>query len=82
MSIWSLTNFYRCTTESVLSRYITAWYGNCSAQDCKKLQKVVSTAQTITEANLPSMDSTYMARCHRKVANIIKDPSHPGILAQ
>eukprot|EP00061_Rhincodon_typus_P006050 g26269.t1 len=29
------------------------WYGNCSAYDCEKLQKVVCTAQTITEANLP-----------------------------
>eukprot|EP00061_Rhincodon_typus_P009024 g32169.t1 len=42
----------------------------------KKLQKVVCTAQTITEANLPSIDSTYMARCRGKAANIIKDPSH------
>eukprot|EP00061_Rhincodon_typus_P005337 g24716.t1 len=45
MSIRSLTNFYRCTIESVLSGCITAWYSNCSAQDSKKLQKVVCTAQ-------------------------------------
>eukprot|EP00061_Rhincodon_typus_P011533 g36609.t1 len=32
MSIRSLTNFYRCTIESILSGCITAWYGNCSAQ--------------------------------------------------
>eukprot|EP00061_Rhincodon_typus_P011677 g36882.t1 len=31
ISIRSLTNFYRCTIESVLSGCITAWYGNCSA---------------------------------------------------
>eukprot|EP00061_Rhincodon_typus_P011641 g36814.t1 len=77
MSIRTLINFYRCTTESILSGFITAWYGNCSAQDCKKLQKVACTAQTITETNLPSMSSIYMAHCCRKVANIIKDPSHP-----
>eukprot|EP00061_Rhincodon_typus_P014226 g41126.t1 len=59
----SLTNFYRRTTESILSRCITAWFGNCSAQDRKKLQKVVCTAQIITETNLPSMDSIYTARC-------------------
>eukprot|EP00061_Rhincodon_typus_P002227 g16944.t1 len=64
-SIRSLTNFYRCTIESILSGCTTAWYGNCSAQDCKKLQKVVHTAQTIMEANLPSMDSIYTARCRR-----------------
>eukprot|EP00061_Rhincodon_typus_P017241 g45845.t1 len=40
--------------------------------DVKKLQKVVCTAQTIMEANLPSMDIIYTTRCHRKMANIIK----------
>eukprot|EP00061_Rhincodon_typus_P013268 g39537.t1 len=77
MSTRILTNFYRCTIESILFRCITAWYGNCCAQDHKKLQEVVCTAQIITEANLPSMDSIYMAHCHGKAANIIKDPSHP-----
>eukprot|EP00061_Rhincodon_typus_P012385 g38085.t1 len=45
--------------------------------DRKKLQKVVCTAQTIIEANLPSMDSICTSCCHGKAANIIKDPSHP-----
>eukprot|EP00061_Rhincodon_typus_P007808 g29868.t1 len=49
MSIRSLTNSYRCATENILSGCITAWYGNRSAQDRKKLQKVVCIAQTITE---------------------------------
>eukprot|EP00061_Rhincodon_typus_P003161 g19435.t1 len=69
--------FLRCTIESILSGCITAWYGNCSVLDHKKLQKMVCTAQTIAEANLPSMDSTYTACCHGNAANIIKDPSHP-----
>eukprot|EP00061_Rhincodon_typus_P002594 g17972.t1 len=30
MSTMTLTNFYRCISESILSRCITAWYGNCS----------------------------------------------------
>eukprot|EP00061_Rhincodon_typus_P007774 g29795.t1 len=75
MSIRTLTNVYSCTIESILSRCIMAWYVNYSAQDWKKLQKVVHTAQTITEVNLPSMDSIYTSRCRRKAANI-KDPSH------
>eukprot|EP00061_Rhincodon_typus_P017347 g46002.t1 len=41
--------------------------------DHKKLQKLVCAAQTITEANLPSVGSIYMARCHRKAVNIIED---------
>eukprot|EP00061_Rhincodon_typus_P003637 g20573.t1 len=45
MSIRFLTNFYRYTIESILSCGIMVWYGNCSAQNCKKLQKVVCTAQ-------------------------------------
>eukprot|EP00061_Rhincodon_typus_P006857 g27923.t1 len=77
MPIRTLTNFYRCTIESILSGCITAWYCNCSAQDSEKLQKVVCRARTITEANLPSTGSIYTARYHRKAANAIKVPSHP-----
>eukprot|EP00061_Rhincodon_typus_P004536 g22832.t1 len=73
----TLTNFCICTIESILSGCISVWYGNCSAQDSKKLQKVECTAQTITEANLSSMDSIYTSHCHGKAANNIKDPSHP-----
>ena len=36
--------FYSCTIESILTGCITAWYGNCSASDCKSLQRVVRTA--------------------------------------
>eukprot|EP00061_Rhincodon_typus_P006206 g26593.t1 len=46
MSKRSLTNLYRCTIKSILSLCIT-WYGNCSAQDHKKLQKVMCTAHII-----------------------------------
>eukprot|EP00061_Rhincodon_typus_P011712 g36942.t1 len=49
-----LTKFYRCATVSILSGCMTAWYANCSAQDRKKLQREVCTAQTIMEANLQS----------------------------
>eukprot|EP00061_Rhincodon_typus_P014867 g42214.t1 len=77
MSLRTLTNFYRCTIESILSGCTVAWYGNCSAQNCKKLQKAVNTAQTIIQANLPSMNSIYSSRCRGKAASIVKDPSHP-----
>eukprot|EP00061_Rhincodon_typus_P004321 g22295.t1 len=77
ISIRTLTNFYRCIIESILSGCIMAWYGNCSVLDRKKLQKVVCTAQTITEANLPSMVSIYMDRCSRTAANFSTDPSYP-----
>ena len=37
----AITNFYRCTIESILSGCITAWYGTCSAHNRKALQRVV-----------------------------------------
>eukprot|EP00061_Rhincodon_typus_P006567 g27335.t1 len=77
MSIRTITNLYRCTIGSMLSGCIKAWCSNCSAQDHKKLRKVVYTAQNIMEANLPSIDSIYTPYCRGKTANIIKDPSHP-----
>ena len=43
----TLTNFYRCTIESILSGCITAWYGNCSAHIRKALLRVVRSAERI-----------------------------------
>eukprot|EP00061_Rhincodon_typus_P017396 g46077.t1 len=40
ISTRTLTNFYRCTIESILSRCLMACYGNCSVQEDKKLQKI------------------------------------------
>ena len=79
------TNFYRCTIESILAGCITAWYGNCSALNCKTLQRVVRSAQRITGGKLPAIQDTYTTRCHRKVIKIIKDnneplPVHPAII--
>eukprot|EP00061_Rhincodon_typus_P009961 g33859.t1 len=75
MSTRSLTNFYRCTIKGILLGCIMAGYGNCSAQDHKKLQKVVYTAETFTEDNLPTMDSIYMAHCTESLPT---SRSHPN----
>ncbi|KAL0159079.1 hypothetical protein M9458_047155, partial [Cirrhinus mrigala] len=56
-----LTTFYRGTIESVLTSYITVWYGNCSAADCKTLQRTVNTAATIVGAPLPSILDIFLA---------------------
>uniref|UniRef100_A0A8C5BDP5 Alkylated DNA repair protein AlkB homologue 8 N-terminal domain-containing protein n=1 Tax=Gadus morhua TaxID=8049 RepID=A0A8C5BDP5_GADMO len=78
MSSKTLTNFYRCTIESILSGCITAWYGSCSAADRKALQRVVKTAERITGSHLPSVQGIYNSRCLRKAKKILKDNSHPG----
>ena len=54
-----LIRFYSCTIESILTGCITVWYGNCSASDRKSLQRVVRTAQYITEAKLPAIQDLY-----------------------
>ncbi|XP_064875449.1 uncharacterized protein LOC135572170 [Oncorhynchus nerka] len=74
----ALTNFYRCTIESILSGCITAWYGNCSTHNRKALQRVVRSAQRITGGKLPALQDTYTTRCHRKAIKIIKDNNHPS----
>ena len=55
----TLTNFYRCTIESILSGCITAWYSSCSVQNHKALQRVVRSAQRITGCKLPALQDTY-----------------------
>uniref|UniRef100_A0A8C7T6I6 Reverse transcriptase domain-containing protein n=1 Tax=Oncorhynchus mykiss TaxID=8022 RepID=A0A8C7T6I6_ONCMY len=72
----TLTNFYRCTIESILSDCITAWYGNCTALNRKALQRMVRSAQRITGDKLPALHDTYSTRCHRKAKKIIKDINH------
>jgi gmma-aminobutyric acid receptor subunit gamma len=74
----TLTHFYRCTIESILSGCITAWYGNCTAHDRWALQMVVRSAQRITGDKLPALQDTYSIQCHRKAKKIIKDNNHPS----
>ncbi len=73
-----LTTFYRGTIESVLTSCITVWYGNCSANDRKTLQRTVNTAAKIIGAPLPSILDIFLARCSSKTNSIVKDPTHPS----
>jgi hypothetical protein len=52
-----LKRFCSCIIESILTGCITTWYGNCSESDCKALQRVVRTAQYITETKLSKESS-------------------------
>ena len=38
------------------------WYGNCTALNCKALQRVVRSAQHITGGKLPALQDTYSPR--------------------
>ena len=72
-----LGNFYRCTVESVLTNSITVWYGNCTIQDRKALQRVIKAAQFICRAALPSLQDTYNTRVTKRAQSIIRDHTHP-----
>ncbi|XP_071207311.1 outer dense fiber protein 2-like isoform X1 [Salvelinus alpinus] len=68
----------RYIIESIMSGCITTWYCNCTAHNCRVLQRVVRSAQRITGGKLPALQDTYNTRCHRKEKKIIKDNNHPS----
>ncbi len=71
-----LTTFYRGTIESVLTSCITVWYGNCSAIDCKTLQRTVNTAAKFI---VPLSPPSWIFSLHDAPAKqIVKDPTHPS----
>ncbi|XP_030640050.1 lectin-like [Chanos chanos] len=72
-----LSNVYRSTIESILTSSITVWYGNCTTQDRKALQRVIKSAQSISGAAFPLLQDTYNTRVIRRAHNIIKDRTHP-----
>ncbi|KAI4904962.1 hypothetical protein NFI96_002249 [Prochilodus magdalenae] len=73
-----LTNFYRCTIESILTACITVWYGSCTACDRKALKRVVRTAESIIGSKLPDLQDIYRSRCLRKIQKIRLDCGHPA----
>ncbi|KAI4890846.1 hypothetical protein NFI96_032433 [Prochilodus magdalenae] len=73
-----LTNFYRCTIESILTACITVWYGSCTAYDRKALKRVVRTAESIIGSKLLDLQDIYQSRCLRKIQKIQFICSHPA----
>jgi hypothetical protein len=74
-----LQKSYSCTVESILTGCITAWYGNCLASDCKALQRVERTAQSIAGVELPAIQdlcTRWCWWCQRKALEMVKDSSH------
>ena len=72
-----LSNFYRCTVESLLSNSIEVWFGNCTVQVRKAVQRVIKTAQYICGAAFPSLQDIYNTRVTKRAHNITKDTTHP-----
>ena len=68
-----LSNFYRCTFESILTNSITIWFGNCTVQERKAVQRVIKTAQYICGAAFPSLQDIYNTQVTKRTHNISKD---------
>lgn len=73
-----LKTFYRGTIESILSRCITVWFGNCTVSERKSLQQIVRTAVKIIWVSLPSVMDIYTTCCIRKAISIVADHTHPS----
>ncbi|KAK1791023.1 hypothetical protein P4O66_002073 [Electrophorus voltai] len=73
-----LRNFYTCTTESILTGNITAWFGNSTKQDRQAFQRVVRSAERIIHTELPDLQTIYYKQCQTKARRIVKDPTHPN----
>jgi hypothetical protein len=61
-----------CTIGSILTGCITAWYGKCTTLIRKVLQRVVRTAQYITETEIPDIQDLYVRWCQRKGRKILQ----------
>ena len=74
----SLQAFYRGPTGSLLTGFIVAWHGYCTALKGKALQRMVWLAQRISGCELLSIQDIYNRRCVKKAWSIIRDPTHPN----
>ncbi|KAK3568591.1 hypothetical protein QTP86_009402 [Hemibagrus guttatus] len=52
-----LKTFYTCTIESILTRSITAWFGNSTKQDRQALQRVVRSAECTIRTMVPDLET-------------------------
>ena len=73
-----MVSFYRSTVESILTYCMGVWFEGCTEEERTNLQRVVNSAQKIIGCPLPSLESIFETRCHRRVAKIRADPYHPG----
>lgn len=73
-----LKTFYTAAVERILSLNITSWFGNCSLQDRKALQRVIRAAECCTRSVLPSLMDIFIKHCRSRAIKIIKHCSHPA----
>ena len=60
--------------QSILTGWISAWYGKCSASDRKALKRVVRKAHHITGAKLPAIQGQYNRHVRGKPIKLSETP--------
>ena len=73
-----MLNFYRGIIESILTKGIIVWYGNITAEDKARLQRIVNTASRIIGTELTSVETLYQERLLKRAESIVSDVHHPG----
>jgi hypothetical protein len=66
-----LLKFYRAEIESVLTQSMIVWWGNATADDRKRISRIVCTASKIIGCQL------YLSRVKKRALSIVDDQFHP-----
>lgn len=72
-----LMSNFTTVTQSVLTFSIIMWYGKCSAEGKKALNRAVRREVKITGLDLLSICSIYRTSVETLGLKIIRSPSHP-----
>ena len=72
-----LTLFYTSIIQSVLSFYISSWFGNCSDGDIGKLSKIVNCAERLGCVNVKRLEELYEDAVRAKFDKIWSNDNHP-----
>ena len=71
-----LIEFYRAVVESLLTFFITVWYGNITSDEHARLNSIIRTASKITGATLEPLEEIYKKRSDKKMKCILKCTDH------
>lgn len=73
--LWLVLSVLSCET------YVNLVYSRqgllCTKADQRAQQRVIKTAQTITEIQIQTLEDTYELHCLRRAVSITKDPTYP-----
>ena len=70
--------FYRATIETILTFCLSAWGGNATAYDLKKLNRVIMKAKKVCQSEVLSSIEELLERVRgRKIESLMSSNHHP-----